>query len=199
MNKSKIVFIDFDGTITKDDSLLCFIRYVVGDVKFIIGLLVLSPVLVLYKLKIIPNYKAKQKMLSWFFRGYKKDDFEKVANIYSLKHISKILRYKAIKKLKWHKQEGHKIVIVSASIDFWLRPWCEKNGFDLIATKLEVKDGFITGNLLTKNCYGQEKVNRIQEKYNLDEYSYIYSYGDSKGDKEMLKLANEGFYKPFRD
>lgn len=194
----RIAFFDFDGTITTDDSLLKFIRFVVGDRRFLIGLITLSPMLILYKLKFIPNYKAKQYLLSWYFKGMKKEDFFDVACKYSLYHIDKILRNKAIEKITWHKKEGHKVVIVSASIDCWLRPWCEKNSLELIATKLEMKDGIVTGNLLTKNCYGQEKVNRIKEKYNLKEFEYIYAYGDSSGDKEMLQLANEKYYKPFR-
>lgn len=188
---------DFDGTITTDDSLLKFIRFVVGDVRFVVALFLLSPMLVAYKLKVIPNYKAKQKMLSWFFKSYSEDAFKQVANEYSLYHIDKIVRPKALEKLNWHKAQNHKIVIVSASIECYLKPWCEKNGFDLIATKLEIKDGVVTGKLLTKNCYGIEKVNRIKELYDLDTFEYIYAYGDSRGDKEMLELANESFYKPF--
>ena len=194
----KIAFFDFDGTITTDDSLLKFIRFVVGDVKFLIGLFAISPILVAYKLKLLQNYKAKQVMLSWFFKSYSEEAFKKVANDYSLTHIDKILRPKAIERLQWHQKENHKIVIVSASIDCWLRPWCEKNGYELIATKLETRDGVVTGKLLSKNCYGIEKVNRIKELYVLSEYEYIYAYGDSSGDKEMLKLATESFYKPFR-
>ena len=190
---------DFDGTITTDDSLLKFIRFVVGDRRFLLGLVVLSPMLVLYKLKLIPNYKAKQYMLSWFFKGMSKDAFLKVANEYSLVHIDKILRPKAIEKINWHKNQGHKVVVVSASIECWLRPWCEKNGLELIATKLEIKDDIVTGKLLSKNCYGVEKVNRIKEAYKLENFDYIYAYGDSSGDKQMLELAHEKFYKPFRD
>jgi len=194
-----LALFDFDGTITTDDTLLRFIRFVVGDVSFVIGLFALSPTLITYKLKLTPNYKAKQKMLSWYFKGYKQEAFKKVANEYSLNHIDKIIRPKAKERLQWHKDKDHKIVIVSASIDCWLRPWCEKNGFELIATQLEIKNDIITGNLLTKNCYGEEKVNRIKETYNLDEFDYVYAYGDSDGDKDMLKIADESFYKPFRD
>ena len=195
----KIAFFDFDGTITTDDSLLKFIRFVVGDRRFLLGLVVLSPMLVLYKLKLIPNYKAKQYMLSWFFKGMSKDAFLKVANEYSLVHIDKILRPKAIEKINWHKNQGHKVVVVSASIECWLRPWCEKNNLELIATKLEIKDDIVTGKLLSKNCYGVEKVNRIKELYDLENFDYIYAYGDSSGDKQMLEISHEKFYKPFRD
>lgn len=195
----KIAFFDFDGTITTDDSLLKFIRFVVGDRRFLVGLISLFPMLVLYKLKLIPNYKAKQYMLSWFFKGIRKETFLKVANEYSLVHIDKIIRPKAIKKILWHKKQGHKVVIVSASLECWLRPWCEKNSLEVIATKLEIKNEIVTGKLLSKNCYGVEKVNRIKEIYELQQFDYIYAYGDSSGDKEMLSLANEKYYKPFRD
>jgi len=195
----KLALFDFDGTITVDDSLIKFIRFVVGDVKFMIGMIVLTPILTLYKLKIIPNYKAKQYMLSYFFKGMSVEKFQKVAKEYSLKHINTILRPQAMKKIAWHKKQGHKIVIVSASIEYWLKPWCEKNNLELIATKLQIKDSIVTGKFLTKNCYGIEKANRVQEQYNLDDYNHIYAYGDSSGDKELLDLADESFYKPFRD
>lgn len=194
----KIAFFDFDGTITTDDSLLGFIRFAVGNARFLIGLFVLSPILVSYKLKLIPNYRAKQIMLSWFFKGWKEEAFKNVANEYSLKHIDTIVRKKAMDKIGWHKKHGHKVVIVSASIESWLRPWCEKNSLELIASQLEIKDGVVTGELLSQNCCGQEKVNRIKSMYDLKLYDYIYAYGDSSGDKHMLELANERFYKPFR-
>ncbi len=194
-----LVFFDFDGTITTDDSLIKFIRFVVGDAKFIWGMALLSPMLTAYKLKFIPNYKAKQYMLSYFFKGMREEKFMQVANEYSLNHIKTILRPKAMKKIAWHKEQGHKIVIVSASIEYWLKPWCDENNLDLIATKLEIENGIVTGKFLTKNCYGIEKANRVKEAYNLSDYDYIYAYGDSRGDKELLELADESFYKPFRD
>jgi HAD superfamily hydrolase (TIGR01490 family) len=170
----------------------------VGDFRFIFGVAILSHVLVAYKLKLIPNYKAKQTMLSWYFKGMSEEAFLEVANQYSLSHIDKIVRPKAMEKIAWHKAQGHQVVIVSASIDCWLRPWCERNSLELLATKLEIKNAVVTGKLLGKNCYGEEKVNRIKEIYDLNAYEYIYAYGDSKGDVEMLKLAHESFYKPFR-
>ncbi len=194
----KLALFDFDGTITTDDSLIKFIRFVVGDAKFVIGMAVLSPMLTAYKLKLIPNYKAKQYMISYFFKGMDENKFMQVAKEYSLKHIKTILRSEAMEKIAWHKEQGHKIVIVSASIECWLKPWCNENHLDLIATKLEIKDNIITGKFLTKNCYGIEKANRVQEKYNLDDYDHIYAYGDSRGDKELLELADESFYRPFR-
>ena len=75
---SKIAFFDFDGTITTDDSLIKFIRYAKGDMQTVLGMLLLSPMLVIYKLKLIPNYKAKQMMLSYFFKGMDEEQFKQI-------------------------------------------------------------------------------------------------------------------------
>lgn len=195
---SKLALFDFDGTITSDDSLIKFIRFAKGDTAYVLGMILLSPMLVKYKLKLIPNYKAKQLMLSYYFKGMNAQEFQKVAQTFSLEHIDTILRPKAMKKIAWHKEQGHKIVIVSASMKCWLKPWCMKHNIDLISTELEIVDNKLTGKFSTKNCYGVEKENRVKEIYDLNEYDYIYAYGDSSGDKELLTLANETFYRPFR-
>ena len=194
---SYISLFDFDGTITKDDSLIKFILFAAGNVKFVFGIALLSPMLVAYKLKFIPNYKAKQYMLSYFFKGMSEEKFMRIANEYSLNHIDTILRPKAMEKIAWHKEQGHKIVVVSASMECWLKPWCDKNELELIATKLEITNNKLTGKFASKNCYGPEKVNRIREIYNLKDYERIYAYGDSKGDMEMLGIADKKHYKYF--
>lgn len=195
--KLTLALFDFDGTITKNDSMIKFIRFAAGDFKFLVGFTVLLPVLISYKLKLMSNHKAKEIVLCYFFKGWSEAKFVKMASEYSLNHIKKILRPEAVKKINWHRQNGHKVVVISASLECWLRPWCEANDLELIATKFEIKNGRISGKYLGKNCYGIEKANRIKELYDLSKYNKIYAYGDSKGDKEMLALADERFYKPF--
>ena len=59
---------DFDGTVTTDDSLIRFIRFVVGDIKVAWGMFLLSHMFNHIQAKNIPNYKAKQWMLSYISR-----------------------------------------------------------------------------------------------------------------------------------
>lgn len=193
-----LALFDFDGTITKSDSFFRFIRFAVGDKKVAIGFVVLFPILVFYKLKLIPNHKAKQMVLSYFFKGWDTQRFVAIANDYSLNHIDEIVRHQALERINWHKKSGHKVVVVSASMECWLEAWCKKMELDLIATRLDRSSDLITGEFATPNCFGAEKVNRIRSKYDLSSYTKIYAYGDSSGDKEMLKLADESYYKPFR-
>ena len=193
----KIAFFDFYGTITTQDSLPDFIKFAIGKPKYYLGLCLLSPILLAYVLKLLPNHIAKEKMISYFFKGWPEKNFQTVADEYAALQIDKIVRPKALEKLRWHQEQGHKVVIVSASMKSWLKKWCDTQNVELISTQLEIKQGKLTGKFATKNCHGKEKVNRIKEQYSLQDYSYIYAYGDSSGDKDMLKLANEAFYKPF--
>ena len=192
----KIAFFDFDGTITYKDSTINFIRFIKGNTKFFIGIFVLSPFLLLYKLNIISNNATKNIIIKYYFKDMSIEYFRKMAEKFSLKYIDDIVRDKAIKRIKWHKEQGHTVVIVSASIDLWLMPWCYRNNINLISTKLETKNSKISG-ICDKNCFGSEKVNRINREYNLSNYDYIYAYGNSKGDYEMLEIADEKYYKPF--
>lgn len=73
---------------------------------------------------------------------------------------------------------------------------------EVIGTKIEVTDGRLTGRFLTPNCYGAEKVRRLQEacpRLATERGNYnVVAYGDSRGDREMLEFADEAYYKPFR-
>ncbi len=197
--KKCVALFDFDGTITTKDSLSDFIQFAIGKYLYYFGLFLLSPMLMAYIFRFLSNNKAKEKLIEYFFKDWDISKFQYLANKYSLEKISVIIRPKAVEKIKWHQQQGHKVIVVSASMECWLKKWSQKNSVELIATKLEIKNNKITGKFLSKNCYGPEKVNRIKELYDLSQYDYIYAYGDSRGDKEMLTLADESFYKPFQN
>jgi HAD superfamily hydrolase (TIGR01490 family) len=193
-----IAFFDFDGTITSRDSLPDFIAFAVGKPKYYLGLFILSPILFLYVIKIIPNDIAKQKLLSHFFKDWKVDRFEKIAEQYSLLRIDIIVRSDAIERISWHQLRGDKVVVVSASVECWLSKWCENNNLGLIATQLESHAGSLTGRFKTKNCHGLEKVNRINREYCIADFEKTYAYGDSSGDREMLVMADNKYYRCFK-
>lgn len=191
------VFFDFDGTITDKDSFIDFLKWSNPKFKFWFYFLLLSPVLVLFKLRFISNESAKQIVLSMFYKGQHSLNFQKKCENYSLNEMPKIIKKNAYEKLQWHKEQGHKVVIVSASLKCWLKPWCDKEEIELISTELEMKNGILTGKMSTKNCFGAEKVRRIEEKYNLSKDDEIYAYGDSIGDKEMLEISTYPNYRVF--
>ena len=193
-----LAIFDFDGTITYKDSLADFIRYAVGTGRYISGLILMSPVLAGYRLRLIDNNIAKEKLLSHFFRGWPESRFRETATRYSLQRIDRIVRPGAIEQINWHRNHGHEIYVISASMRCWLEPWCKKNNLKLIATELEFKDNKFTGRFAGKNCHGPEKLHRIKKAAALEKYDEIYVYGDSPGDKHLFTIGTKNFYKPFR-
>jgi HAD superfamily hydrolase (TIGR01490 family) len=197
--KKGIAFFDFDGTITTKDTLLEFIRFAKGSIPFYIGFLLNSPYLVAYKLKIISNQLAKEKVLRFFFQNTPLETFRQLCADFTDKEIPKLLRPKAIEEIYKLKKQGYVVVIVSASPENWISTWAKALDVELIASQLEIKAGMVTGKIIGKNCHGEEKVRRIMEKYVVSDYDDIYAYGDTSGDRPMLKLAKNSFYRPFRN
>ncbi len=194
-----LAIFDFDGTITTKDSFEDFIFYTHGFKKMAWGILINSPILIAYLLKIIPNWQVKEDMFAYFYKNWEVSKFEMLAQNYLNDRLPKIIRPKALEKLHWHKNQGHTVVVVSASFENYLQIWCKQQGFALLATQLNVKDGKFTGKFASRNCYGDEKVRRIREIYNLNDFKFIYAYGDSRGDIPLKNIANEFHYKPFRE
>jgi phosphatidylglycerophosphatase C len=196
--KKRIAFFDFDGTITTHDSLLEFIKFYKGTVKYYLGLAVNAFFIAAWKAGIISNQAAKERVLSYFFKNTPVEFFQQRCNEFAETAIPLYIRSKAVREIERLKQAGAEIVIVSASAENWLSAWCAKNELQLLATRLTITEGRLTGKINGLNCHGQEKVNRIKDAYDLSAYDEIYCYGDTKGDKPMLGLATFSFYKPFR-
>jgi len=198
MNRSLALF-DFDGTITSQDTLFEFIIYFKGWTKFLVGMIALSPVIILFLFRLLPNWKAKELLFIYFFKGETFKEFQSACDLFSVDKIPHLLRPTALKKLTEHIQRGDRVIIVSASPENWVGRWAEAHGFEWIATRLESANGLLTGRISGKNCYGQEKVIRIKDYLNISEYNSIYTYGDSRGDWPMLRLGTSVNYKKFED
>lgn len=189
-----IAFFDFDGTITKKDSFLDFVSFTEGSFKMYKGVLVhLIPILG-YKLGLISGHQIKEKLLTYFYKGRSENILTELGMQYSNTRLPNIIRPKAIDRIKWHKDQGHEVVVVTASILQWIKPWCDQLNIKYITTEIDVVNELITGKLKGENCIGPEKVVRIEKEYNIKSLEYIYAYGNSKGDRGLLEIANEKYY-----
>lgn len=195
--KKRLAVFDFDGTITHKDSFLEFMKFYRGHIKFYLGFGILSPIMGLFFFKILPNWKAKEAALKYFFKGESLEFFNRRCEDFSREVLPSMIKDSALEAIEAHRKNGDTIIVVSASAENWLSNWCRKYDLELIATKLEIQDGKITGKLSGRNCYGDEKECRLRAHVNLDQYQEIYVYGDSSGDKALLKLATHPFYRHF--
>jgi len=184
----KLYAFDFDGTLTTRDTLLAFIRYACGTTRFLLGFLLYSPLLVLMKLRLYSNGKAKQKVFAHFFQGMTIEAFDALCQDFARTHRH-LLRPETVHVLEQALAEGAEVLVVSASIDNWVQPFFPK--VKVLGTQIEVVDGLLSGRFLTPNCYGQEKVRRILALHPDRSSYHLTAYGDSRGDREMLAFADE--------
>lgn len=193
-----LALFDFDGTITTKDTLIEIAKYRKGYLGWVLGMIRLAPVMTLYKIGVIPNWKAKEFFLNFFFGGLKEKEFQNLCDRFSVDRLPALLRPQALKAIRTHKENGDLIIVVSASAVNWLSKWCQSMKLELIATKLEIRDGYLTGRIDGQNCYGDEKAKRVKEKIDLALFDRIYAYGDSAGgDKALFQLATDKKYKVF--
>ena len=197
--KPVVAAFDFDGTLTRHDTLFPFLLHVTGPVKFLIKFITLLPTLTGYALGLIRNDIAKVRVLRSFLANMKMVTVQQHALQFAEHKLPAMLRNEAVQRFEWHKQQGHRCVVVSASLELYLLPWAVEAGFnDAIGSRLEtLADGSTSGKLLGENCFGPEKMRRLQTLLGPREGYTLYAYGDSRGDKELLSAADFAFYKKF--
>lgn len=191
-----IAFFDFDGTITKEDSLFTFLQFIFGKSKFYIGILKNLHYFLAYKAGMMSNEAVKEKIMQYFFQGMNVEDFQAKC-LEFLPVLETILKQSALERIQWHQKNGDVVVVVSATFACYLRPLCDQLNIMCLATELEEVSGKLSGKFGTPNCYGIEKVKRIQAVFDLQSFEEIFVYGDSGGDTQMLELGTHQFYKIF--
>ena len=184
---------DFDGTLTTADTLLAFVRFTHGWRRAATGFLCHAHWLLLMKLGLYPGWKVKERVFSHFYKGTALGQFVQWGRDFADVALT-MLNGQTAERLRQHLAEGHKVCVVTASIDEWVRPVCERLGVGtVLATRVEVSpEGVLTGRFLSPNCRGAQKVVRLLEVFPRRQSYRLYAYGDSRGDDELLALADEG-------
>lgn len=199
MSQITVAAFDFDHTLTDRDSLLAFLFYQAGCWKSSWYLVQLFPYFIQFFLGLIGRQEIKEKILTRFFKGLEGYSLQKWGQAYAEKQLDSYLKPQAIKRLQWHQAQGHECILISAAPDFYLHPWAERHGFKkVLSSHLELdKQGCVTGRLQGVNCWGPEKVRRLLTYLGSKDSYELYAYGDSRGDQELLALADHPFYRCF--
>jgi len=195
---------DLDGTLTSGGSVWQFLVYIAGRARVLLAGLVDLP-----KLSIAAvaggsaNDSAKEALYLRVLRGRDASDVSRRAAEFGLSHFRSRVRTEVRDRLEWHKAQGHRVVVVSASPEIYVGAVAAELEADaVIATRLEVgEDGRLTGHYEGKNCRGPEKERRLRE-WIAGETSasangtrsepFVWAYGNSAGDLEMLREADVG-------
>jgi HAD superfamily hydrolase (TIGR01490 family) len=182
---------DFDGTLTRRDSLVPFLARVVGWPRVVVALTVHAPTFVAVALGRHDRDAAKERMLVRLLAGRAADAVTDAGRAYGARLVAHKLRPEMRERIAWHRREGHEIVIVSASLDVYLDEVARRLAVDrLLCTQLEIDgNGRCTGRMVGGNCRGAEKATRLRAHLGDDDVT-LWVYGDSAGDREMLAMAD---------
>ena len=196
MNQKTVAAFDFDGTLSYRDTFVPFLLSSQAKVEVLKKIIGLIPTALGFTIGVLEREKSKERFLTDFFSGMSYLELEDYAKKFARDYLPRQIKPEGLSRLKWHQEQGHYCVLISASLDIYLEPWAKSVGFDqVLASTLECEDHKITGKLLGGNCRGQEKVNRLIAKVGpLSEYT-LYAYGDSSGDKELLEAADHAYYR----
>lgn len=192
----KLYCFDFDGTLTYKDTMFLFLKFY-NPSKFYFQFAKHTPLFILLKLGLLDAENVKKSFVSGVLKGEKKEKIEKRAQQFFVKNYPEIFRKNALDFIENMDRNNTESLIVTASLDIWVKPFAEKLNIKLLSTEAEFVNGNFTGNFATKNCNGIEKVNRIKKEIEGKKFDKILAFGDTSGDKPMLEFAHESHFKFF--
>ena len=190
-----LALFDFDGTITTAGTYPGFIRRAVRPRRKVIGAVLLGPVILAYRAGLLSERAIRRALSGVVFWREEPDRIASLGARYAVDTLPTMLRPEALERIAWHRERGDHVVVVSASLDVYLEPWCHAMGLDVICSRLEARGGLLTGRYLDGDCCGEVKAQRIRESYALATFDTIYAYGDTDEDGPMLAIADKPFFR----
>lgn len=193
-----IAAFDFDGTLTYRDTLIPFLTFLKGRSRTACALLKTAPHLIRFFTGEKSRQEVKETLLRNALGGDSYDACQKEGVHFSEMRLKALLRPEGIQKLLWHQNEGHETVIISANLDLYLETWGKQQNLTrVLCSQVAEREGKVSGKLVGLNCWGEEKVRRLLRWAGPKKEFTLWAYGDTRGDKPLLDLADYPFYRQF--
>lgn len=190
----QLALFDFDHTITHGDSYAAFLRRVATPAQWRRARWQVAPWLLGYKAGLVSAARLRRLVTALAFTGRDAGEIAALGREHAIHTLPGLLRRDVMQRLDWHQQQGHEVVLVSASLEDYLAPWCRTHGLDgLICNTLEREGSRLTGRYAGGDI-GRHKAALIRDSRKLEAYKRIHAYGDSREDRPMLALAHERWY-----
>ncbi|RYZ74822.1 MAG: HAD-IB family hydrolase [Lysobacteraceae bacterium] len=189
-----LALFDFDHTLTHADSFGRFLRDLATPAQLAAARWKLGPWLAGYRLGLVSAARLRARAVRLAFTGRSEAEIRDHGARHARDVLAGMLRPEMMQRLAWHRGEGHAVVLVSASLDVYLQPWCDEHGLQLICNRLEARKGVLSGRYDQGDC-GPHKARHIRARYDVAAYRQVHAYGDSREDLDMLALAQQRWYR----
>lgn len=192
----RLAVFDVDYTLTRRETQVELLKFLITtDFKNIIHLPNSAAAGLGFILGWHDEKKSKEQNLK-MLRGITENQLDQLSRTFMIRGIRPILYQDGIRVLKRHHREGMRVILNSASPEFYIRefersPYVEK----AIGTRFEILDGFFTGKMIGRNNKGDEKINRLMEYLDGDAIDWENSimYSDSLSDKPLMDMMGKAW------
>ncbi|HQI82084.1 MAG TPA: HAD family hydrolase [Deltaproteobacteria bacterium] len=180
---------DMDHTLTWKNSGLTAVQFArkQGMVPFDFLLLGIFKI-ALYRLSLLNIddwYERNMRLLA----GLTMEEIEGFSRAWFEDLVRKAIYRQAVAVIEEHRSLGHRLVVISNSPPFFVKPLADAVGIpETITSRVEVHDGRLTGRLIKPLCYGRGKRDyavRWAAEQGVD-LSRSYFYTDSFYDMDLL-------------
>lgn len=188
-----LTLFDLDGTITKKDT---FAPYLIGLMRRNLNTVTITPILAYHLIRFwlgyIDNSQLKKIFLNTIISRCNKNSLVKWRKTYVQEIMAKNISKDALFHILQAANTG-KTILVSASIDEYVIPLSKMLNIDevICTTMKRTEKGELSGEMLSKNCYGEEKLNRVLDWINAAKFTgTISSYSDHHSDIPLLAFSD---------
>ena len=194
---------DFDGTVTDRDTLVPFLVLAFGRARVAAAFAALAFTGIGYLLRLVTIDEFKRRVLRRLVAGVPAERLRALGPVHALA-ITPWLRPDALRRIEWHRAQGHAVALVSSTLDLYLDHAAAPLGFDrVLCSRLEARRDEagverFSGELEGADCTGPEKPRRLATWLGDLDAVELHVYGDSAGDRELLAAADHAHYRPFR-
>jgi phosphatidylglycerophosphatase C len=188
-----IAIFDLDGTITHRDTLFPLVlRQLARRPLRLARLLLVVPPVVRFAFD-RDRAALKQSLLRATLRGTPRTELDVAARAFVSDTIAQRCFKDALNTIRRHRDQGHYLVLMSASVDFYVPEFGRQLGFDhVISTGVAWEGDRLDGTLTTENRRGEEKARCLRELVADRNDTQTFAYGNSDSDLPHLKLASHG-------
>jgi phosphatidylglycerophosphatase C len=188
-----IAIFDLDGTITHRDTLFPLVlRQLARRPWNLLRLAAVAPAAIRY---LVDRDRAalKQSLLRATLRGTPRSVLTAASAEFVRATIERRCFHDALTTIRRHRDAGHYLVLMSASVDFYVPEFGRQLGFDqVISTGVAWNGDFFDGTLTTPNRRGAEKAKCMRELVAERHDGETFAYGNSASDLPHLALASHG-------
>jgi HAD superfamily hydrolase (TIGR01490 family) len=145
----------------------------------------------LYELGLLEAEYIMITLTDWL-KGIAEKEFASFTDEVFEKYLKNTVRLQAKKEIEQHKENNAHLVILSAATSYICESAKDLLHFDdVICSKMEVIDGFFSGNPDGSYCYGDEKLNQVLDYFDKNNFNlkHAFYYTDSYSDLNVLKAV----------